>query len=175
MSARLPLSFRRVARRLLFGWGLLAACCVLASAHPLHVSLTEAGYNRDSQRLELAVRLFPDDFAESLSHHMGRPVSIEELARLAGPALAYLKKHFVVLSASGEPLALSWVGMEVTAAHVWFYCEVQVNRALKGSRFRVSLLQREFPDQLNAVQLRDGAFRQTLIFTRDTAELVAGG
>ena len=147
--------------------GLTAA----AHAHALKLSVTEATYNRDSGRLELAVRLFADDLEEALTKDSGRRVPIDKPELLAPAASAYLRKHLKVRSAGGEVQSLSWSGAEVTATHVWLYAEVPLPGGLVGATFSVTFMHELFSDQLNSLKLRDGEFKQNLIFVDGTGEV----
>jgi hypothetical protein len=137
-------------------------------AHALKLSVTEATYNRDTGRLELAVRLFADDFEEALTKDAGRRVPVDKPELLTPAADAYLRKHFKVTAASGEAQQLVWSGVEVTATHVWLYADVALPGGLIGATFSVTFMHELFSDQLNSLQLRDGDFKQALIFVGGT-------
>lgn len=141
-------------------------------AHPLKLSVTEATYNRDSGRLELAIRFFTDDLEAALSAVAGQPVSVAKPEEFSPLALDYLRTHFLVKSAKGEPQRLEWAGMDTTDTQVWIFCEFPLPGGLVGARLNVTLLHEAFADQINTVKLRDGAFKQTLIFGTGTGELV---
>ncbi len=137
-------------------------------AHALKLSVTEATYNRDTGRLELAVRLFADDLEEALTKDTGRRVPVDKPELLTPAADAYLRKHFIVKSADGAPQQLVWSGVEVTATHVWLYADVPLPGGLIGATFSVTFMHELFPDQLNSLQLRDGESKQALIFVSGT-------
>ncbi len=147
--------------------GLTAA----AHAHALKLSVTEAKYNRDTGRLELAVRLFADDLEEALTKATGKRVAVDKPESLAPAADAYLRKHLKVTSAAGEAQELTWIGAEVTTTHVWLYCDVALPGGLVGAKFSVTFMHELFADQLNSLQLRDGEFKQNLIFVGGTGEV----
>lgn len=140
----------------------------LAHAHALKLSVTEAVFNRDTGRLELAVRLFADDFEEALTKDAGRRVPVDKPELLNPAADAYLRKHLKVTSANGEAQQLVWSGVEVTATHVWLYADVPLPGGLIGATFSVTFMHELFLDQLNSLQLRDGDFKQALIFVGGT-------
>lgn len=137
-------------------------------AHALKLSVTEAVFNRDTGRLELAVRLFADDFEEALTKEAGRRVPVDKPELLNPAADAYLRKHLRVTSADGEARQLVWSGVEVTATHVWLYADVALPGGVVGATFAVTFMHDLYPDQLNSLQLRDGDFKQALIFVQGT-------
>ena len=147
----------------------------VASAHPLKLSVTEATYNRDSGRLELAIRFFIDDLEAALSTFAKQPVSVEKPDELAPVALDYVRSRFLVKSSKGAAQRLEWGGMDTTDTQVWIFCECPLPGGLAGAKLEVTLLQEAFADQINTVKLRDEAFKQTLIFGTGTGELVVKG
>ena len=143
----------------------------VAHAHALKLSVTEATYNRDSGRLELAVRLYADDLEEALTKATGKRVAVDKPESLTPAADAYLRKHLKVKSADGVAQELTWIGAEVTTTHVWLYCDVALPGGLIGATFSVTFMHELFSDQLNSLQLRDGEFKQNLIFVGGTGEV----
>ena len=93
--------------------------------HPFHVSFSEADYNFESGRLEVALRVHPADLEEVLRRRSGRRVDLdsegeEVLDRLLS---AYAAERFLVASAGGGRGKLEWVGHEVDLNHAWLYFE----------------------------------------------------
>jgi hypothetical protein len=162
---------------------ILLACflgATAASAHPLHLSAAEADYNPATQKLEVALKVFPDDFEAALTHRAKKRISLE---RTPGPELdaliqSYLGETFTVKSRDGTPRPLLWVGRELKDgdAHLWLYFEVPLPDGVEGTRLAHLVLCDEFRDQLNSVLVRDPAVpgrarRQvTLVFFPDRAE-----
>lgn len=162
-------SFGRVISRWWFPVFFLGLA-TLARAHPLKLSVTEANFNRETGRLELAIRFFSDDLEETLSKDAGKRVPVDKPDALAAAALAYLKKHLHIVSADGAAQTIEWVGAETDKTHIWFYCEAPLPGGVVGARFNVTFMHELYPDQLNSLQLRDGTFKQNLIFVRGTGE-----
>lgn len=147
---------------------------VLASAHPLHVSHAEADYNRETSRLEVALKVFADDFEARLSARAGHRVSLEKTpaAELDALCRAYLDETFVVKSRDGIAQSLQWVGRELKDAEnrLWFYFEITLPGGIDGARLRHAVLGDEFRDQLNSVLVRDGKRAVTLVYFPDRGE-----
>ena len=154
--------------------GLLASA---ATAHPIHTSIAEADYNRATQRLEVAVRVFADDFEAALGAAIGKKISLERTPASEFDALAqrYLRERFAVVPAGGsQPADLTWIGRELKDAsnEVWLYFELALPGGVDGARVRHGLLTERFSDQLNSVRLRDGARQTTLVFPPGVSERV---
>lgn len=148
-----------------------------ATAHPIHTSIAEADYNRSTKKLEVAVRVFADDFEAALSAISAKKISLERtpVAELDALAQRYLRERFVVTPAGGrQPAALNWIGRDLNDAsnEVWLYFELALPGGVDGSRVRHGLLTELFSDQLNSVRLRDGARQTTLVFPPGVSERV---
>jgi hypothetical protein len=149
---------------------LLAAAVLLwgaaAWAHPFHVSLAEAEYDRESGVLEVALRVHPADLEEALRKQAGKRIVLDQSADADERIVAYLRRTFAMKTPQGEAAEIRWVGKEVSVKQAWLYFEVP----LPGGIENVEVSQRMFfellPDQVNTVHLRDGERRVTLHFTR---------
>ncbi|MBI3887176.1 MAG: hypothetical protein HY302_15830 [Opitutae bacterium] len=156
---------------------LAATACLfprLASAHPLHVSHAEADFNRDTGKLEVALKVFADDFEARLATRAGHRVSLEKTpkAELDALCLAYLAATFTVKSRDGARQTLALVGREIKDAenHLWLYFDVPLPGGADGARLRHAVLADEFRDQLNSVHVRAGGREVTLVFFPDRGE-----
>ncbi len=150
----------------LFLVGLLLAAGT-AWAHPIHTSLAEADYNPKTQKLEIALRVFADDFERTLSGRAERKLTLEHTpsAEFNALAFAYVKEHFTLkLRRSAVPL--TWLGRELKDAsnELWLYLEASLPDGVEGVRFRHALLAEAFSDQLNSIRVRDGSRQVTLTF-----------
>ncbi len=146
-----------------------------AIAHPVHTSIADADYNRATKKLEVAVRVFADDFEAALSAVSGKKISLERTppAEFDALALRYLRERFTVIpTGSNQPVSLTWVGRELKDAAnvVWLYFEVPLPGGIEGARLRHALLGEVFPDQLNSVRVRAGTRQVTLLFPPGQAE-----
>ena len=157
----------------LLAFGLLAAP---VAAHPLHISHAEADYNRDTGRLEVALKVFADDFESKLTVRTGHRISLEKTpaAELDALCLAELVATFTVKSRDGAPQPLHWVGRELKDAenHLWLYFEVALTGGAEGARIFHGVLGDFFRDQLNSVLVRDAGRAVTLVYFPDRAEKI---
>ncbi len=151
---------------------LILALLPTARAHPIRTSFAEADYRPESKKLEVALRVFPDDLETALSAHAGRPIS---LARTAPPAfdlalLAYLRATFLLRAADDSVPVLHLVGRELkdNDQHLWIFFECQIPGGLAGARLSHRVLREAFPEQLNALRL--GQKGKTLLFLNNTEQ-----
>lgn len=163
--------------RLRFAFAFALACVGPALlAHPVHTSLAEATYNRDSQRLEVALRVFADDLLVALGREASRPVSYEKTPASELNALThrYVAGKFHVRTRSGELQPLHWLGREFDQddgeQRLWLYFEVLLPDGPEGARMQHALFHEFIRGQRNTIALRDGSRRATLVFLRDTGE-----
>lgn len=145
-----------------------------ARGHPVHTSLAEADYNRSTRSLEVALRVFADDFEARLSERAQRPVSLEKTPAREFDRLIqdYLATAFTVRTRDGGLVALRWVGREAKEAanELWLYFEAPLPAGLEGVRLRHALLVESFRDQLNSIRVRDQGRSATLLFFPDRGE-----
>lgn len=124
---------------------LLAARPRLARAHPYHVSLAEAHHRAARGRLEVSLRMTPEDLDAELARRLGHTVDLStqpfdaasepdrELARL-------LRDDFVLAGPDGLRYGVHLVGREVDVEHAWIYFELAAPPTLDGLTLWVSVL-----------------------------------
>lgn len=144
-------------------------------AHPVHTSLAEVDYNRATQKLEIALRVFADDFEEALSLRAKKKITLANTpaAEFTTLAQAYLAETFLVRRADGTLAPHTWLGRDHkdAANELWLFFEIALPPSgLDGLRLRHAVLSTQFSDQLNSVLLRDGARSATLAFLPDSSE-----
>ena len=177
------MSEKRCATRLAFTFAFAAAIAVAvaaagaprASAHKFHSSFTEANYNAEAGTLEVTLRTFPDDLEAAVrrrapaapSPPKDRQKEFEE--RVA----AYVAETFLLTTGKGEPIKISWVGMDAGADSAWLYFEALVPAGADGLRLRNQFLFDLFDDQINLVNLRTKGGRTALRFERGKADFQA--
>lgn len=146
----------------------LLICGASASAHPIHTSTAEADYNRATQKLEVSLRVFADDFEAALSDLAGKKISLEKTPRaeLDAHARAYLIEHFTVKTRDGTLASQRLIGRELkdAANELWLYLEIDLPAGADGTRIDYTVLRERFSNQLNSLRIRDGNRQQTLVF-----------
>ncbi len=145
-----------------------------ALAHPIHRSIAEADYRAANQTLEVALRVFADDFEAVLSTRAKKKISLEKThpAELDTLARSYLAEKFTVKRPDGSSLSFRWVGREMKDAEneLWFYFEVPLPGGVAGAWIHHAVLTDHFGDQLNSVLVRDGPRKTTLVFLPNHTE-----
>lgn len=167
----LPMANRRLQTRLLrsrsrsYGLtGLLAALVLLlsgtylslAQAHPFHVSVAEAEWNREKSQLEVAIRIDANDLEQALRKQFGTGMVLEDPeteARLEG----YVRQNWQTRTADGAAVRLVWVGFEIEDQTAWIYFAVPLPDGWKGSTVTHRLLLEEVSEQSNLLILREAA------------------
>jgi hypothetical protein len=141
-----------------------------AAASPLHLSVTEANYDRAQGRVAFTIRMQVADIESALSERAHRKISITDPGEFAPLALEYVRETLRLKSPRSEPLRLEWAGLDVTNTQVFLFFETSLTGGIQGARIVNTLLQERFPDQINSVQVRDGALKQTIVFAHDAGE-----
>lgn len=155
----------------------LATSAVDAAAHPFHVSVAEAEWNAETRRLEVALRLAPEDLEAALSQRSDTKVRLEDSEQVDAMIVDYLNAHFSLRKTNEEeeprPLALKWIGKEVSTKSAWLYFEIDAPDGVAGLELRNDLLVDHEETQINTVVLREGQRKLTLRFDKKhTAEIV---
>ena len=151
-----------VAGLVLVGW------VAPVAAHPYHTTLAEADWNGETNRLEIALRLLPEDFERALSaRDRGSKPPADDPGALDDRIVAWLSQDFRVIPNDGEPAPIEWVGKEISIEYVWLYFEIPLPGGLDGVTFEHRLLLDLEPEQVNTLLLRHDGERTTLTFRRE--------
>ena len=167
---------RLARRRVLAGLGVGLGVGLLglsgrASAHPYHLSLATAHHRPTRGRLEVSLRLRPEDLDAELGRRLGRKVELgthdfdpdSELDR----ALArLLRDDFRLTNAEGVLYGLHLVGRELERGESWVYFELATPAKLDGLALWVGLLFGLEAEQENTVNLVLEQGRRSLVFRR---------
>ena len=160
-----------MARQILKSFLILLLINVLGSwiLHEFYVSLTEVRYNYDSERMEVSIRVFPDDLDRALlqKHGIFTQLSTELEAPEADSLLGeYLNRHFS-LEINGRPLKLNYLGKEAEADAIWCYLESEPLSEPLDYQIFSSILLENFEDQVNIVQIYQGDWNKGLMLSSD--------
>ena len=145
-----------------------AARAPRALAHKFHTSFTEASYNAEAGTLEVTLRTFPDDLEAAVRRRASRAPSAakDRKKEFEERVAAYVAETFRVQTAGGEPVKISWVGMDAGVDSAWLYFEAQLPAGTDGLRLSNRLLFDLFDDQINLVNLKTKDRRTALRFER---------
>jgi hypothetical protein len=157
-------------RRLILVCILLTAALV-AGAHAYHASIMDVRYNSQKQQLEVALKVFTDDFEKALSAGQPRPISFEESPKAQVTTLitALLTRSLTFGTKPGEALPLQFLGFQRESDAHWLYFSVKLAKPVKGLYLRHRLLLDTFPDEMNIVNVEAGGKKQSALF-RDGEE-----
>ena len=133
--------------------------------HAYHSTLTELRYNPAKKQLELAVKVFADDFEKAISQGQSKTVSLTE----PGPrplvlADAYFQRTLQISTVAGARLAMQVLGMQAENDGYWFYCKVALPGPVAGVKLRQAVLLDAFADEMNIVNVEANGKKQSALF-----------
>jgi hypothetical protein len=118
--------------------------------------------------LEVAVRVFADDFEAALSERAKRKISLARtpVAEVDALAHSYVAETFVVKVSDATVTERRWIGREIKDAEneLWIYFEIPLPAGIEGTGIRHGVLFDVYRDQLNSVLVRDADRKTTLVF-----------
>jgi hypothetical protein len=135
--------------------------------HKFYVSLTEIRFNGESSRLEVSMRIFPDDMDQVLLERSGTETFLATKMEPPGAdsiLQAYLVLHFT-LESDGIPVSLRYLGKEPEADALWCYFESEPIAPPLSLTVHNGILMDKFEDQVNIVQVYWGEWNKGLLCT----------
>ena len=135
-------------------------------AHAYHATIMDVRYNPTKQQLEIALKVFTDDFEMALSTGQPATISLDHSPRPLVTQLttALLRKSLVFSDKKGVSLPLQLLGLQKENDAHWLYCTIKLPRSFSGFTLRHSLLLDHFPDQMNIVNVEAGGKKQSQLF-----------
>ena len=140
--------------------------------HDFYVSLTELRYNPESSRMEVSVRIFPDDLdlalleLHGLATHLG--TSLEPA--VADSLIAQYIRHQFRVEADGKQVSFRYLGKEPEADAIWCYLESERIHTPRTLKVRNTILTEQFEDQVNIVQVYSGEWNRGVLLSREDPE-----
>ncbi|MEO5589125.1 MAG: DUF6702 family protein [Gemmatimonadaceae bacterium] len=133
----------------------------VASAHPLHTSLAELSFDRQSRTLEVSLRVFVDDFtAASVVWHQ-----TSTLKTTASPLVGYARSVFTVREANGTAVDLASCGGKRVGDLMWLCFRGHLTGEPAGLSVASQVLFGKYKDQINVVQADFDGRKSNLLFT----------
>ena len=151
---------------------LFAAASSVASAHPIHTTLTKVSVA--DRVVTFNVRAFADDFSATVARFAGRTPPADSSAPTAD-VLRYAQKYFTIVDGAGKPVVLESCGVKRANELYWLCFKATFPNGSKGARLRNQMLTEFHADQVNIVQLEPPAARRTMLFTKGSAAAVISG
>ena len=139
-------------------------------AHPAHVSMAEMEWDATSKIFEVSLKIAPDDLELALSQALGRRISLPGTQQLDELLRDLLTARFTIRPETGKPLALHWIGHEISPRAVWLYFEFRPDPGQNAFDLSNRLLLEVRAQQVNTVNFNLGKQRQTFRFSRDDVE-----
>jgi hypothetical protein len=123
-------------------------------------------YNATKQQLEIALKVFTDDFEKALSVSQPATISLDNSPRPLVMQLttALLRKSLAFNDKPDAVLPLQLLGLQKENDAHWLYCTIKLPRPLTGFTLRHGLLLDTFPDQMNIVNVEAGGKKQSQLF-----------
>jgi hypothetical protein len=135
--------------------------------HDFYVSLAEIRYNRDSHRLEISMRIFPDDMDRALEGVAGiKSHLVTELEIPGADSLLqdYLLENFH-LEVNGKEIRLAYLGKEPEDDAMWCYLESEMVDTPEEITVRNTILTELFEEQVNIIQTYVGGWNRGLLLS----------
>jgi hypothetical protein len=146
---------------MLYQW-LLIACTGMF--HPFFVSMTDVNYNNKEKSLEISVRIFTDDFENTIrKNHPETKIDILHPAnaqQMNGFVKEYLQQH-LQLMVNGKPVTLAYVGYEQQSESIWTYFEVDNIAAVQKISVENTILHDYSDKQINLMHLKVNSNEQS--------------
>jgi hypothetical protein len=151
--------------------GLIQILAMILCLHPLHVTVTEIELDEKDKRLEIMMRIFPDDLEQTLRKKLNQP----ELDILAPKNATtdqllenYLKDNFKI-QLDGKPQKTSYLGHEKEDDAFILYIEVSNVKKMSTIQVTNSVMTEMFDDQSNIVNVTVRGNVKSLRLTPDTS------
>ncbi len=141
----------------------LLAGAFWALLHPFFVSMTDINYNAGSKGLELSVRIFTDDFENTLRKNYEGKIDLihpQDKNKMNQLVDNYIRKHLLV-TADGKTLQLSFLGFEQQEESTWCYFEVKNIQALHKLQINNNLLHDFNTNQINMLHIKANGKEQS--------------
>lgn len=126
-------------------------------SHPFYVSMTDIQYNKQAQSLEISVRVFTDDFENTLRKiHPGTKLDIlhpADKAQMNKVVNDYLQTH-LRLQVNNKPVQMAFVGYEQQTESIWVYLEAQQVSAMDKLEVYNTLLHELNNNQINMIHVQ---------------------
>lgn len=131
---------------------------LLSFFHPFFLSMTDVNYNDKAKELEISVRIFTDDFENTLKKNYNEKVDVlhpadtKEMNRIVND---YLQKN-LQFRVDNSTVQLHFIGYEQQEESIWSYFEVTNVSGVKKLEITNSLLHDYTANQVNMIHVKVG-------------------
>lgn len=137
---------------------------LLPLLHPFYVSVTEINHNMADQSLEISIRVFTDDFENTLKMHHP-DIRVDLMNPPAGGAMDSIVKNYLLhkikMEVNGKGRDMHYVGFERVDESVWAYFEITGVPVLQELKIQNPILYEYKKEQINMVHVNTGKKRQS--------------
>ncbi len=137
----------------LFQWLTMA---LFTAVHPLYISIIDINHNAKDKALEVSVRIFTDDFENTLKKYTTAKVDLTHPADKS--AADKLISNYIVnrlqIKADGKATALHYVGFEQNQESIWVYFEVPDVVAVKKIEVTTNILYDYQEKEINIIHAK---------------------
>ncbi len=145
---------------------------LLFNLHPFHISVTDIEFDQDTKSIEIAQKIFIDDFEEVLRGLGHQNVDLVAKSRkVVNDQLVkdYLLKNFEVI-ANGKSTGYTFLGSQIEEDAIWCYMEIPKTKKLKSISIRNTILTDRFEDQMNLVHVKREGKIKSMRLTRNNPQ-----
>ncbi len=151
-----------------------ALCCLSQSRtldHPIHISISEIHYKKETRSLQIMHKIFMDDLEDhikKLASFRGQEVYLHLGTKKESPEAdahieRYVREHFTI-KLNGKTLSGNYIGKEYETDAVWIYVEIE-EVALPGELdIANNILLDFYSDQLNFIHFNINGQKKSLRF-----------
>ncbi len=125
------------------------------SAHPIHVSVVNIDYISDSNRIDLSVRLFYDDFQSLINYKYDTELDFTRRTRLTSKEqkaiIDYIASSLILSDENAGIIKTRFTGWRIEDMSVWLYFCANEISDLNRISIKNTLMLDLFTDQKNLV------------------------
>ena len=130
---------------------------LLSFFHPFYISMTDVNYNDKNHEVEISIRIFTDDFENTLhKQHSNVNIDIEHPAnqtQMNSFVNDYIQKH-LSFTINGKAAAMSFAGYEKENESIWTYFEIKDVSAVQKVAIVNTLLHDYNENQINLIHIK---------------------
>lgn len=135
----------------------------LPGLHPYYISVTEIGYDPKEKEIQIACKIFTDDFENALKAAYKTNIDLYNPVdkALSGKQIAaYINKH-LQLKADNNPIVLNYLGYEIEGEAAWCYFSATRIPPVKNVEVFNDLLYEYKKDQVNIMHVKVNGNRKS--------------
>jgi hypothetical protein len=143
-------------------WLKTAGALLLAWMHPFFVSVVEVNHNKAEATLETSVRIFTDDFENTLKMRFpNQAIDLYHTTAASDSLISRYLREKIQLRVNGKPVAWTYLGSERVEESTWCYLEVSKVPEVKQLHISNKLLYEYKKEQINMHHITVGGERKS--------------